>query len=280
MSFKLSKHGWLVAAVSSAALITACKKNSDRHNVQICSHEVESLSLSLEQQVQEFRNTLYAYERRQANEAQLRKSARNTVKLCEEFRSYIHQESCLSRDHFSGQEVRIQRDMFIDECNEAAAYDNGGWDRNNWDRDNHPGRGEWGHEDRQPRSSWADEPLSRLKSRDIALYIVDSDQVLKALNARRNPKAFLRGQLVSINEARKAAERGETTCAVMTRRDEFRARKPLPVVQIEDRSQRDHQSYTLITEDGLQASCQKSGRDLMTPRDVQGAFGSAIQIKH
>lgn len=270
MNWTLSKQGWLVTGVTSLLVLTGCKtKSSDRHTPQFCPAEVESLTASLEEQVNEFREALYAYQRRQIEERQLLRSAENTVLICEEFRSYHSQEYCLSQDRFGGQEVRIQRDLFIDECNEAASYldHSGPRPPKRGDRDRH-------------RSSWADEPITNMKSREIALYIVDSQTVLEALTSRRSPQAFLNGRLVSIRKAKEAAQSGQVTCAVMTRKTQFVAKQYLPVVKIQDHSRGNQQSYTLTTSDGFQASCQKSGRSRMTAREIQTAFGSVIQIRH
>lgn len=274
MTLTFSKHGPLVTVVAALVALTGCKsKSSGDYGVTFCSAEVESLTASLEEQVHRFQEALYAYQRRQLEERQLLRVAENTVRICEEFRSRNTGTFCLSQDRFSGEQVRIQRDLFIDECNNAASYldHSGSWSPGRNDRDRHDRRD----------GSWADQPITSLKSREIALYIVDSQTVLQALSSRRNPLAFVSGKLVSLDAVKDATRRGQVACAVMTNKTQFVAKRSLPVVTIQDRSQSgSQQSYTLVTSDGFQASCQKTGRSPMTAREIQNAFGTAIQIRH
>jgi hypothetical protein len=283
---KLKQTGWLFLTAGALALI-GCKSGSSSNNYQTmeCTQGTESLGLDLKDQAARFTQDLQNYQSGRLSSSQLIRSANQTADLCWEFDNAFDENSrsCLSSDAFSGNTVEIQRDTYRYECDLADQYA----ESSHHSRDNSRDHGrDHGHDrdhrgdSREGRGGWADQSLKNLQPREIALSVTDSKTLSDVLRYRKNPKAFVNGQAVSYAQAQAAAQKGQTSCAIRVSNGRFTAGKNLPVVKIDDRSQRGIQSYTLVTDSGLQASCQTASRQDMTARDVQQALGSVIQVRH
>lgn len=261
MNSRLQKYGLLLTGLALVSLTSACKSKSERSQ-GACTPEVESLYYSLDEQLNKFNEALRAYQRGRMDQRSLGRIASETVTYCHEFMRVSHHSSCSSRDRFSGSEIQIQSEIFIEDCNLAANYQDG---RGGKHPSPPPGR-----------NHWSDRSILDFQEREIAFFIEDNRTALEAVRSR-SPKVLVDGQLMDEDRARGLLRRGMTACALRAR-SELPERRALPVIKIQNHS-RDRQSVTLITSQGLQVSCQNGSSDTMTARDIQAAFGSVIQIK-
>jgi|GEM_PF-2617704 len=288
------KVGWLLITLGALGLIACKSKHSSSDNYQIleCAQGTESLGLDLKGEADRFDQNFQKFQGGRFSSSNLSTNANRMLDLCYEYDGSFDDDVtvCVSHDALSGDGLQLYRDSYNDTCERALPYGDTSrrnrWShRREWKRPpRHDGRSQRGPQDnhRRTRSGWADFGLNELKPLEIALYVADSKTLGEVLRYRKNPKAFVNGQALPYAQAQQAAERGSVACAVRVNGDTFTAQKALPVLKIEDHSSKGRantQSFTLVTNDGFQVSCQTSGTQPLTARGIQQALGSVIEIR-